>query len=556
MTAPTAAPVPAAAGGLTTTNPSGLRNVRPGREAGTFYSDAPECDSLDHLFDKKDTWKTEAALDSTMDIVGLHPKYAKADAEGRALILNGMPKDASLDAVYEFLKPIGRVVTVPILISMPGESTFWWVIMATKADVEKIYAYFRDEQTVLVRRATSPGHTIHMNDPNIFLRAKDIPVEQETHIIEGEPPTVHGHPSPPALAKTSQEPQAENTTEKPKKKKETVEKSTPTRITNRVTSSGTASTNKQTLTSPTTVRVAVPDISTTSIASRAPVTPIVTVTPPEPEPAPAAASPLSAKSPPFVPIAASWARIAGAANPSTGTVNIQPRTFSGHRLHPVGRIPTPVYSEPPEPQTEQMRIVFLLQLPTKIGLQEVSDGVKEGPLVGIRFGIDASTGARYAGVIFQYAKDAETFQNVLLKENAEDRPDRFGCKINAVRAEPFPMNDTIKAMANPEINASRRLTLVKRGFFFAVKETDLRRICLKVIGEEGIQMIFLYNGGNGTIIFAEVGHAMKVKTELERLAAAAARKDPGSASCWEGLLTTYSKDPCAHPLMLQTVLRD
>lgn len=209
----------------------------------------------------------------------------------------------------------------------------------------------------------------------------------------------------------------------------------------------------------------------------------------------------------------------------------------------------------PESQADQMRVVFLLNLPNNLTLQDVSNGVQEGPLVQISFGFDEVEQARFAGVVFQYAKDAELFHQVLLKEKAESRPERFRFIMEAVRGDPFPTDERIKAMADSKVNASRRLTMVKKGFFFVCGERHLTQLCNNTVGEENVQLVWLYNGGNATVVFSNVGSAMKMKAELDRLTAGAGLPG-GKPAVWAGLQTTYSKDPCQVPLVLMTALNN
>jgi hypothetical protein len=202
-----------------------------------------------------------------------------------------------------------------------------------------------------------------------------------------------------------------------------------------------------------------------------------------------------------------------------------------------------------------MRVVFLLNLPNNLSLQDVSNGVQEGPLVQIAFGFDEVEQAKFAGVVFQYARDAEVFHQVLQKERAESRPERFRFIVDAVRGDPFRADEAIKAMGDPKINASRRLTMVKKGFFFVFGERHLTNLCNKIVGEEDVQLVWLYNGGNATVVFSNVRAAMKMKAELDRLTAGAGLPG-GQPAVWAGLQTTYSKDPCHVPLVLTSAINN
>ncbi|RDW76050.1 hypothetical protein BP5796_06871 [Coleophoma crateriformis] len=248
--------------------------------------------------------------------------------------------------------------------------------------------------------------------------------------------------------------------------------------------------------------------------------------------------------------APTWADVLGQpSSPSHSRIDIAPErhrakpSTAPRRLVSVGRIPEvedirsirESSEETEESQDEQMRVVFLLNLPQTITVTNISDAIKEGPICSIRFGHDDDEDTRYAGVIFQYANHASAFIQVLLKEKAASTPGRFKFCADVALGDPFPLTDTLRQMGPPEY-ASRRLTLVKKAFFFINGERQLRTMCENLVGAENIQKIFLYNGGNATIIFAEVQAAIKMKRAFE--------DKVWKERDWEGLQIDYSKDPC------------
>lgn len=253
----------------------------------------------------------------------------------------------------------------------------------------------------------------------------------------------------------------------------------------------------------------------------------------------------------FVPQTTSWANIASAAMPETLVVELNP-VHKRQRLVPQGRQKS--ISSINREEDDQLRVVFLLNLPNNLTLQDISDGIKEGALVKIVFGHDEETSSRYAGVIFQHAYDAEAFQKVLIRERIDSRPYRFRFIVDVTRGPAFPVDEAIKAM-DPPTNASRRLTIVKAQFFFMFGERELKHLCEKLVGEENIQLIWLYNGGNATVVFADVASAVKVKKELDRRASKAG-EPAGESAIWAGLHTSFSKDPCVFPLELKTAMHD
>jgi hypothetical protein len=98
-------------------------------------------------------------------------------------------------------------------------------------------------------------------------------------------------------------------------------------------------------------------------------------------------------------------------------------------------------------------------------------------------------------------------------------------------------------MMGPPTYATRRLTIVKSRFFFIFKEPQLKALCEKEVGPDAIQVIWLYNGGNATVVFAKVADAVKVKQRLDALSDAAEE-----SSHFYGLQTSFSKDPCVQDI--------
>lgn len=254
-------------------------------------------------------------------------------------------------------------------------------------------------------------------------------------------------------------------------------------------------------------------------------------------------------------VTSSWANIALTANPDTKIINLHPplRASAGPRVKPVGTNVPSVVSD--ENMVDQARVVFLVDMPKNLTTQQVSDAIIEGPLRSIVIRMDETKGSLYAGVIFQFALDAEAFYQVLCKERADSRPGRFNFVVEAIRGDPFPMDFAIKSMGPPTY-ASRRLTLVKSRLFFMINEAQLRAFLLKHtgVGVAEIQLVWLYNGGNATIVFAEVNDAIKVKAKLDEYSKGTGISDWQAATTWSGLQTTYSKDPCVTPLELKTAM--
>ncbi|PMD12770.1 hypothetical protein NA56DRAFT_586762 [Hyaloscypha hepaticicola] len=528
---------------------------------------------LDEILREKvgghDTWITGEALYADRCLPGIPSAYKQAQQEERAVYVKGVPHEWQNEAFETLIAAFGKVEKVPCLICLGSEHTFRWAIMATTEDAEHLingmHGMMFERDSLTASLATAPGRTVHLLTRVSRPPAKDPPTPPHTpyHASGLGAPTVHGHPS----LTSSEEPNGKGkenippewtSVPLPKAKARVFSKDfTPSPTAAEFSPSFSIDASQKEFTpSPGPVEFA-PSSSKATTSSQSAHTariPSVSITEPSPD------SPTPTSPAPFVPMSKSWATIVGKTNPSTSVIDLRPagrRSPSG-RLLSIGRIPVVVRTSPvaiPERQSEQMRVVFLLNLPNNLILKDVSDGIQEGPLVQIAFGTDAETGARYCGVVFQYAKDAEVFHQVLLKEKAESRPERFRFVMEAVRGEAFPADETIRAMNDPKIGASRRLTMVKKGFFFVLNQRRLENLCYKTVGEENVQLVWLYNGGNATVVFANVASSMKMKAELDRLTGGAGLPD-GKPAVWAGLQTTYSKDPCQVPLVLTSVIND
>ncbi|PBP20784.1 hypothetical protein BUE80_DR008150 [Diplocarpon rosae] len=474
-------------------------------------------DDLTHTGDEEgeDTWLTDAPLNVRYHVPGIPLEYAAEERAGLALYVSGVPFGVTSSVFRDLFMPFGKVTKSPTVISLTTRQTFRWLIMKHADDAEDALnalhgSVHESGSQLLITKAWKSGQTVWLAGQ----QATGVDMRQ------GRPgeddSTIHGHPSPPASAsvKPLLPPIPRVVVPRPQPRE------SPAAETHKNPSSSSSSSEDSTA---------------------VPATPAI-LEPSEP------AKP------------SSWANIASASDPQTTLIELRPQHKSSHagpRLNPVGRIPSVVHSRE-EPLGEQMRLVFLLNLPHTMTLMDVSNAVQEGPLVRIQFGYDHDSNARFVGIIFQHAADADSFFHVLQKERTDSRPDRFRFIVDVVRGDPMPADETVRAMSVHPY-ATRRLTIVKGKFFFMFGERQLKDLCARVAGEENVQLVWLYNGGNATVVFADVASAIKVKRVLDRRAAASGQRngeESHQSVIWKGLQTTFSKDPCIHALELKTALHE
>jgi hypothetical protein len=457
----------------------------------------------------EDAWLSWANLSPDTVIPRIPRDYMRQHEEDRIIYVAGFTFACDCKHFLRWARELakGDIERTITIVDLESECTFRWLVMTTAQEAAKVLKAIHglkvtmykprgdgteDELTFMLRACQSASDTIvHYPPTTASLRENSVPDSPAV-------PTVHGHPSPHGHSVRG-----------------------PVWTGNSSNSSSSVSIQENTAQS---IAAHASDVSQTVEKT--------TATP------------------------ASWANIAISANPDSEIINLHPPRHSiGPRVKPAGRIPNAPGSVSDEPLIEQARLVFLLNMPLQTTLQNVSDAVLEGPLRSIIFGMDDIKEQRYVGILFQYAQDAETFYQVLCKERADSRPGRFKFVVDAIRGDPFPMDATIKSMGPPTF-ASRRLTLVKSKFFFMVGEKQLRAFCEKLVQvpREQIQLIWLYNGGNATIVFADVQWAIKVKTKLDEQANGAGTFDRQTAATWAGLQTTFSKDPCVAQLELKSAM--
>ncbi|KAK0115505.1 hypothetical protein ONS96_013959 [Cadophora gregata f. sp. sojae] len=496
-------------------------------------SPSPPAARYNELFSGKhaegdDTWITEANLKVFTHIPGVPAAYAAEERAGLVLYVRGVPFGIKSSVVRDMFMPFGKVNRSPVLISVGSQETFRWVIMKHANDAQ-------DAKRALNGSTHESGSQLFismaLNSGEVFeLQGKELPQGSQPlrDISRQKAINGHGHPSPPALQSSKPllppiprvaipavaAPAARQSAPHP------IEPPSQTRLVSKVSDS------RDNILS-----------SGDDTAAETGLDPVAEQISTQPS---------------------SWANIASTSNPDTRIIDLHPEHKSSNaapRLNPTGRIPK-VINVLQEPVEEQHRLIFLLNLPHNIGLQDITQAVTEGPLVRIQFGYDNDNNARFVGIIFQYAAHAEEFYNVLVRERERSRPERFRFIVDVVRGDPIPADDIIRSMSEHPW-ATRRLTIVKGKFFFMFGERQLKDLCCKIAGEDNVQLVWLYNGGNATVVFADVESAIKVKRVLDKRANANHNGVQGAESIvWKGLQTTFSKDPCIHPLDLKTAMHD
>ncbi|KAI9648195.1 hypothetical protein NHQ30_002827 [Ciborinia camelliae] len=524
------------------TNPLAVRNPNPLNIIP--YSLA----TGDYSLEGRHCYITYANIRPDEWVPGIPSPYSNQQIEQRALYICGIPDKWQTPAFRRIFQIYGTVECCPTIIDLVSKSTFRFVVMSTIEECAKakvsVHGFVLEQHKIYTTEALPSSSLLQLrllvpNPPvsqvedelevgDLDTKHEDVAVS-EPYIFDSltldKTPTTHRHPSPSfinlPIVKVREVGSENDVDIQPVTRKH---RPTPLNLTGINDFTSRRASPLLPAQSPFPTQSQFETISETEEL----------------------ASPVSSPTP-TQPVcqtqASTWAAIVSSASPNHRNVDLHPDSpRSGRRVNSVSRIPSipPIKPIIHEPVSHQSRVVLILNIPNTMTLSDISNAVREGPVVCIRFGVDADSSKRFSGIVFQHAQDAQLFYDILRQERADNMPNRFRFIADCVKGDPFPINDDIIAMGAPTY-ASRRLTIVKKGFFFAFTGRNLQTLCEKVVGKENVQLVFVYNGGNATVVFAEVSAAVKMKAHLDRLRDSAGK---GTSSIYESLQVTFSKDPC------------
>jgi hypothetical protein len=379
---------------------------------------APQMQTWDTIIGEQNTgrsgfdlWLTASPLLVGQDVPGIPPPYSQAQQNGCAIYVTGLPFELTLAEVENMFSQLAAVVCCPTLVSLGSMETFRWVVFSDRESAQHAARHINEEEG----SAGFAGSFLRVIPSLPTGRVISVLGREWTELVEEEDEeedltptqaTFHAHPkmredrrgeeltSKGDEFKTSSALQRQISNPLPVKTTQTpviLTLATPTKVHHtQVSSIGSGKTSDL-----------ASAFASTSLSPRLP--PVV----------------VPANTPdPFISQAVSWANIASQTQtlPQDRIINVQ-ATPKRARLTPVGRIPkiSRVRNTTAnlEPLAEQKRVILLLNLPNNIQLKDISDAVREGPLVKIVFGQNDDDKSRYAGIIFHKASDAARFYEVL-----------------------------------------------------------------------------------------------------------------------------------------------
>lgn len=223
----------------------------------------------------------------------------------------------------------------------------------------------------------------------------------------------------------------------------------------------------------------------------------------------------------------------------------------------------PAMSKPnlSEAVEKQARIAIVRGCSKTTRLRDITKQISEGPLMSILLEKDTSHPPLSACIIFMDATHAREFvvRNNIATRNTGNTIYGPGTQVLAGGA--WPEDDEIRAMGLQR--ERRRLTFSARGLFQRVSRDTFKADIYAIAGEANVELIWLFNTGNATVVFASVG-APSGQSRLEtrnadmiqvRVARAVKNRFMAQTSgrkLYEGLRISYSSDPCEKELHLVT----
>lgn len=245
-----------------------------------------------------------------------------------------------------------------------------------------------------------------------------------------------------------------------------------------------------------------------------------------------------------------WAKVAATPAPRpTGAGVMASSAHSTQPTQPENAV-GPSHPDFTEPPAEQRRVIWVRGCSKNTTLRFISEKIHEGALMSILFDVDpldsSNPNSRAACVIFHRAASALEFIAANQTLEKETGSCRYGPGYSIEPGLEWPADDEIRTMdAQPQ--QRRRLTVVGKALFLRVPRQRFKADITRIAGESNVELVWLYNHGNATVVFASVKVARVVH---ERLTARARSGGP-----YGGAVVTYTADPCEMTMVLCTQLR-
>lgn len=150
------------------------------------------------------------------------------------------------------------------------------------------------------------------------------------------------------------------------------------------------------------------------------------------------------------------------------------------------------YQEP-KSTPEEMRVVWIQGWAHGRPLGQISEYVTQGPICSMAYASDYSA----VCVVFQYAESAQALFESCNGYEDEKGECLFGPGCAVQIGQPYPMSEDLRRMSSP-IHERRRLTFARSQMFaHGMTETRFRGDIYELVGEANVELVWLFNSGNG-----------------------------------------------------------
>ena len=161
-----------------------------------------------------------------------------------------------------------------------------------------------------------------------------------------------------------------------------------------------------------------------------------------------------------------------------------------------------------EPLLRQHRVAFVSGFPEGARLSAVTtvlQNLASGPIMSIRLDRDPVRSILSACVIFQFAEDASRFVTENRAHMKTTGNTHYGSGISISMGGPWPEDNEIRSMSAMGKRERRRLTFSSSGLFTRVSRERFEAEIIAIAGKANVELIWLFNTGNATVILASVG---------------------------------------------------
>lgn len=249
------------------------------------------------------------------------------------------------------------------------------------------------------------------------------------------------------------------------------------------------------------------------------------------------------------PKAETWAKVA-AKGKARGAAPEEARTNASNTWAHLESHTTQAISESP---ASDERVVMIRGCKIGTGTSDITRHISEGPLLSISLCYDPVRPSVVAGIVFLEAEHARAFLQRNDKIAEENGHSLFGAGVIVELGPPWSMDNDLQAMVgvsglgcerHHRICERRRLIFSGAGLFHRVDSTTFHADLAAIVGDDKIELIWLYNRGSATVVFTDTRSARAVQKKLKERAL--------NGEWSEGVSIKFGIDPCEKALNLVT----